>query len=223
MRNQINLGRWRVVNLVQHLPTPLGHDHEPGRTRDQFLHHPALVGGRLLQHRVQRRDDRHFQFPQHGQHVAAGRPAKNPELVLHADDVHIADIQEVRRALIRRQVLFLNLEAHRRRVFVTTLNVIDRHRETLALGMFRCHGREQVGGERGDAAFARQVIAEQRDLLNLSCGSHRFVHINLRPDYSIAVRAPHRKVIFRESMAGPSDRGARAWSEAAARRNPAPF
>jgi hypothetical protein len=31
MRDEIDLGRRRVVNLLQHLPAPLSHDHEPGR------------------------------------------------------------------------------------------------------------------------------------------------------------------------------------------------
>jgi len=59
--------------------------------------------------------------------MAAGRPAENAELLLQADDVHVADVEEVRSTLIRRQTLLLNLEANYFRVFVATLNVIHRH------------------------------------------------------------------------------------------------
>ena len=33
MRDEINLGRWRVVNLLQHLSSAFSHDDEPGRER----------------------------------------------------------------------------------------------------------------------------------------------------------------------------------------------
>ena len=104
--------------------------------------------------------------------MAAGRPAENAELVLQADDVHVADVEEVRGAQIGRQVLLLNLEANHFRVFVATLNVIDRHGEALALGMRGCHGRKQVGRERRNAALARQVVADKSDLANFGNFCH---------------------------------------------------
>ena len=164
MRDEINLGRRRLVNLLQHLPAALRHHHQPRRARDQFLHHAPLVGVGLAQDGVQRGDHRHLQLAQQRQHMAAGRPAENPELVLQADDVDVADVEEVRRALVGGQVLFLDLEANFRRIFVAALEVVDRHRKALGLGLLGRHRRQQVGGEGGDAAFARQVIAEEGDL-----------------------------------------------------------
>ena len=96
--------------------------------------------------------------------MAARGPAENAELVLQADDVDIADVEEIRGAQIGGQVLLLNLEANHFRIFVAALNVIDRHREALALGMRACDGGKQVGGEGGDAALARQVVADKGDL-----------------------------------------------------------
>ena len=121
MRDQIDLGRRRLVNILQHLPSALGHDHQPGRERDQLLHHAPLVGSRLAQNGMQRCDDGHSQFAQERQDVTAGRPAENAELVLQADDVHVADVEEVRGAQIGRQVLLLNLEANHFRVLVAAL------------------------------------------------------------------------------------------------------
>ena len=34
MRDQIDLGRWRVVDVLQHLPAALGHDNQARRERD---------------------------------------------------------------------------------------------------------------------------------------------------------------------------------------------
>ena len=169
MRDQIDLGGRRVVNFLQHLPAALGHDHQPRGKRDQFLHDAPLVRSGLAQNGVQRGDNRHSQFAQECQDVAAGGTAENAELVLQADDVHVADVEEVRGAQIGRQVLLLNLEAHYLRIFVAALDVVDRHREALALGMRGCDGRQQIGCKCGDAAFARQMIADEGDLANFRC------------------------------------------------------
>ena len=67
--------------------------------------------------------------------MAARGPAENAELVLQADDVHVADVEEVRGAQIGRQVLLLNLKANHFRVLVAALDIVDRYRETLALRM----------------------------------------------------------------------------------------
>ena len=96
MRDEIDLGRRCLVNLLQHLAPPLSHDHEPGRERDQLVHYAPLVGFRLPQNGMKRSDNGHSQFAQECQDMAAGRPAENAELVLQADDVHVADVEEVR-------------------------------------------------------------------------------------------------------------------------------
>ena len=52
------------------------------------------------------------------------RPAENAELVLQADDVHVADVEEIGGAQIGRQVLLLNLEANHFRILVATFLVV---------------------------------------------------------------------------------------------------
>ena len=173
MRDQIDLGRRRLVNVLQHLPAALSHDDQPGRERDQLLHDAPLVRPGLAQNGMQRRDHRHSQFAQERQDVTAGRPAENAELVLQADDVHVADVEEVRGAQIGRQVLLFNLEAHHIRVFVAALDVVDRDGEALALGMRSRDGSQQIGRERGDAALARQVVADEGDLADFGCFFHK--------------------------------------------------
>ena len=104
--------------------------------------------------------------------MTAGRPAENAELVLQADDVHVADIEEVRGAQIGRQVLLLNFEANHLRVLVAARNVVDRYGEALALGVRACDGGKQVGRERGNAALARQVVADKSDLADFRSAFH---------------------------------------------------
>jgi hypothetical protein len=118
-----------------------------------------LVRIRPQENGVKRSDDRRFQLMQQRQQVAAGRPAENPELVLDGDNIHPAEVQIIGGAPVRSQILLLNLEAHGVRIPIASRNVIDRHREAPVLGMQRRHGPKQVGCKRGNAAFARQVVA----------------------------------------------------------------
>ena len=120
MRDEVDLGRRRLVHLLQDRSSPLRHDHQPGRAGDQFLHHTMLVGVRLEENGVERGDDRRFQFAQQRQQVAAGRSAEDSELVLDRDDVHVAGVQEVGGAPVRTQILLLNLEANGFRILVAS-------------------------------------------------------------------------------------------------------
>ena len=86
--------------------------------------------------------------------MTACGPAENAELVLQAHDVYVTDIQEVRCPQIGGKVLLLDLEANYFRVLVAAGNVVDRHGQTLALGIRAGHGGQQVGGKRSDAALA---------------------------------------------------------------------
>jgi hypothetical protein len=99
--------------------------------------------------------------------VTPGGPAVDPEFVLHADDVHVSDVEEVRGALVGRQVLLFDLEPNDVGIVVSALDVVDRDGDALASRVFRCDAREQIGRERGDAALARQVIAQKGDAANL--------------------------------------------------------
>src|ERR1051325_4565349 len=99
--------------------------------------------------------------------MAASGPPENAELVLQAHDVHVADVEEVCRPQIGRKVLFLNFESNHLGVFIATLHVIDRNRETLALRMGCGDSSQQVGRKRGDAALAWQVIGDESNLPDL--------------------------------------------------------
>jgi len=90
-----------------------------------------------------------------------------PKLMLHANHVHVRDVQKIRRAQVGRQVLLRNLKAHFRRVIVAAGEVIDRHDEALNRRMLRRHRAAQIGRKRGNAAFPRQIIAEERNFADV--------------------------------------------------------
>ena len=95
--------------------------------------------------------------------MASGRPAEDSELVLDRDNIHVAGVEEVGSPPVRAKFLLLNLEANDIRILIAPINIIDRHREAPAARMQRCHGLKQVGCERGNPAFARQVVADKRN------------------------------------------------------------
>ena len=105
--------------------------------------------------------------------MAAGRPAENPKLVLQADDVGPADVEEIRCAQIGRQVLFLDFEANFRRLLIAAREDIDWHRKAIGPGLGGGHRRPEVGGKGSDAAFARHVIAKESDLPGLRGCVHK--------------------------------------------------
>src|SRR5579859_1675423 len=96
--------------------------------------------------------------------MAARGPAENAKLMLQRHEVSVADVEEISRPEIRRQVLFLNFEANLLGILITTRNIIDRHGEAMARLVFLGHVGKQVTRERRNAALARQVVAQKRYL-----------------------------------------------------------
>jgi hypothetical protein len=65
--------------------------------------------------------------------VSAGRAAIDAELVLEANNIYVADIEEVGGSDIGRQVLFFNFEANYIGIFVATRKIVYRNREALTM------------------------------------------------------------------------------------------
>jgi len=102
--------------------------------------------------------------------MAAGPAAEDSVLMLHTHDVDGVDVQEVRSAAVRCDVALADLEADPCRVCVTLSSVVHCKREAVELGKLGGDGVAEIGRERGDAALARQVIAEHRDLAGADDG-----------------------------------------------------
>ena len=121
---------------------------------------------------MQRRDDRHPQVAQQREDVAARRAAVNAVLVLEADDVGVAEVEKVGRAAIRVEVLLCELETHLRRVLVALGHVVDRDDAAVDRRILSRDSAAQIGGEGGDAALARQVVADETDFANVGDSRH---------------------------------------------------
>ncbi len=146
VRNHVDLGGRRIVDFLQHPPAALRHNNHASGKREQFAHDAALIGPGFAQDGMQRGDDRHLQIAQQGQDVTTGRSAEDSELVLKADDVNVADVEEIGGAQIGRLVLLFDFEAHHFRIIIAALDVVDGDREALALRV------------RGAIAASRSVV-----------------------------------------------------------------
>ena len=70
-------------------------------------------------------NDWHSQLAEERQNMPARWSAENAELVLQANYIYVADVQEIRRTQIRGQVLLVNFESNYLRVLITILDVIN--------------------------------------------------------------------------------------------------
>ena len=121
---------------------------------------------------MQRGDDRHPQVAQQPDDVAAGRPAEDSVFVLEADDIGVGEIEEIGRAQVRVDLLLFDFEPHLRRVVVSRRDVVDRNDEAVRPGILGRDRGAKVVSERRDAAFPRQIVADECDFLNLTVPFH---------------------------------------------------
>ena len=83
---------------------------------------------RLGEHGVQGRDDRHAQPAQGRQQVAAGGTAVDAVLVLEADEVHLAHVEELGQLPVLVLVVLSDFEAHPIRIGMALGRVVHRRR-----------------------------------------------------------------------------------------------
>jgi hypothetical protein len=98
--------------------------------------------------------------------VAAGRSAVDAKLVLDRNDLDVVDIEEVSRAAIGIEFLFVNLEPYSRWIVIAFRAIINRAHHALTFREFRSNGFADVGGKSGNAALTRKMIAEEGYLLD---------------------------------------------------------
>ena len=163
VRDDVDLLRGDAVDVAEELSSAGGHDHQAIGQRGDLIHHAPLVQVRRGENRVKRRYDRHPQLAQKREQMTAGLSAEDPVLVLHGDHVDGVHVEEIGRARVRAVVAVGELEADALRIIVLVPPVVHGQHEAVEIGARGGDRIAQIGGECGDAALARQVIAEQRN------------------------------------------------------------
>ncbi len=124
--------------------------------------------------------------------MAAGGTAEDAVLVLEADDVGVAEVEEVGGAEIRIELLLLDLEPDLRRVVVPFREVVDRDHEAVGAGELGGRGGAEVVRESGDPALAREIVADERDLPDFTSLVHGGPRITLNGHRGRRRRLPPR-------------------------------
>ncbi len=93
--------------------------------------------------------------------MTARTPTEDAIFVLQAYEVDVIDIQKVGGAAIRVDVLLCQFKSNAGRIGVAGLDVVDGQGNARCVTVFGRDGFAQVGGERGDATLARQVVADE--------------------------------------------------------------
>ena len=93
--------------------------------------------------------------------MTACPPAEDAVFVLQADEIYIVGMQEVGGAEIRVDILLRQFKSNAGRIGIAALDVVDGQGNARCSTVFGGDGLTQVGGERGDAALARQIITDE--------------------------------------------------------------
>jgi hypothetical protein len=75
---------------------------------------------------MQRGDHRHVKAAQQGKDVRTGRSPEYSILMLQANQINVAEIQEIRSLSVRGKFILRELEAYARGVKVTFRRIVDR-------------------------------------------------------------------------------------------------
>ena len=173
VRDHVDLRIGNAINFAQNLRAfPSHHDHAVTAPH-QLLHHFALREIRLAENGVQGRHHRHPHFLQERQQMTARRPAIDAELMLHAQHVGIVEVQKIRRAPVGIEILFQQLKADPRRIFVTLHAIIHRPRKTLRVRRRARDAFTKIGRKSRDPTTPRIVPAEESNALR-----RRRVHVD---------------------------------------------
>ena len=170
VRDDVDLFLGDFVNVPEKFCPLPGHDDQPRGKRKDFLEDLPLLARRLLEDGVECRYHRHAHRAQEAEHVPAGGPAVDPELVLDAQHVDVSQIQKICRPLVGPDFLPRNFEPNLRGIVVSFLPVIHHHHRAFQPWIEGADRVPQVGSEGRDAALAGKVIAEERDLSQLGGG-----------------------------------------------------
>ena len=136
MRDHIDLPVRHRIDFAKHLSRQFAHHHNAIGKLCNLFEHNSLICVRLAQHRVQRSHQRHFQSPQQRQHMAPGGAAIDAVFVLQADEIVAIEVEEIRRSLVRCNVLLFKFQPYFARIFVTRVRIVNGNCEQALVAIF---------------------------------------------------------------------------------------
>ena len=124
MGNDVHLRVRHLVGFAQNLRTLLRHHNDPVAASHKLVHDRALSGVGITQHGMKSRHHRHPHFLQQRQKMAPGSTTIDAELMLHAEDIRVVEVQKVSPAPVGIEILLRDFKMHPGRILVALLAVI---------------------------------------------------------------------------------------------------
>ena len=123
VRYDLDLASGHVMNGTEELVACFRHDDDFCRNVHDPTHHVVLDGCGLVEHGVQRRDNRHFKARQELDDVATGLTAEDSIFVLKGNNVESRAVKEFGRLDIIADRFVVNLETHSRRIVIGSVRI----------------------------------------------------------------------------------------------------
>jgi hypothetical protein len=137
VRNERDFVLRNVIHVAQDLFRNVAHDNQAVAPLPQLTDHAHLVGGRLLQDRMQGADDRHPQPPDHIEDIGPVLAAEDPKFMLDNGHIDLVDVQQLRRNRIVLLMGRTELEIHLGRIGVSVRDVVHGQYAHRAVAHFR--------------------------------------------------------------------------------------
>src|SRR5579859_7084082 len=104
---------------------------------------------------MQRGHQRHLQFAEQGQDVAAGGASEDAVFMLQTNEVIAIEVEELRGSLVRSNIFLRQFQANLFGVFIARIRIVDWNCKEATNPELSTESVAQVGRECGDPAFAR--------------------------------------------------------------------
>jgi hypothetical protein len=116
---------------------------------------------------MKRRHHRHFESQQKLDDIAAGFATKDSILMLEANNVKARTVQKISGSNVFVDRLVVDLKKHGSGIIVDAPGIRHRHHTGFQIQTIKRNRPMQIVGKGRDAAAARQVIADERNALEL--------------------------------------------------------
>ena len=196
VRDHRDLARIGAVDARQDLAPALRHDDDARRAAEQTLHHPPLVGARLLQDGVERHHQRQRRAVEQRQDVLAGGTAVDAVFVLQPQRLRAARLDPTRSVEVRGQFSLRDRGSDGGGIVVAAGMVVHRVDVDLDVGKAVAHRGVDVGGEGREPALPGQEIADHREMADRvrACHFHHRYFLKRRRARIGSEQPPERTV-----------------------------
>ncbi len=166
MRDHRHPARVDAVDAGQDFAPAMRHHDDARASPQQRVHHPPLVRAGRFQDRVERGDDRQRRAVEQCDQMFARRAAIDAIFMLDPDRLRTRRLDRAGGIEIGTAVMLGNGSRHLRRIGIAPGMVVHRINVDPGVGIARMERVERIGGEGCKATFARQEVADQREVID---------------------------------------------------------